>query len=962
MFINFFLRKRNSMQYLYFCILFLIPTFSFAQQEVDKYIDIELQKKTNVEKFSYTIGSYYVAQWEKILPNINLIRRLTEHAGIIKIDNKNAYNEISKLARIDAANNAWKFSPALEKRNKNNETVHHYILSASSVDSLLYVLKSRVKNLIVEKVDKASNSIVVQCSHKFVLEKIISFHEIIFIDEYILPKTEISIIGYNRSFHGINVLDYTIPTANGKNIVVGVKENNVEVNDLDIYKRVVSSTIAATKVEEHATVISSIIGGAGNSFYDGRGMANAAKFFSSTFSNLFADDAAILNTNKVTVQNHSYGTIPQQFYGAEALSYDVQTWQNKNLLHVFSAGNKGLSFAPDGVYKNIPTYANVTGNFKMAKNIITVGAVDVAGNVAMESSAGPIYDGRLAPQLVALGPNGTSDAAAIVTGTIAVMQQVYADSNSQVLPTASLIKAIMFNTADDVYKTGIDYKTGYGLVNSFAAVRALQQKKYDVSTIIQNQVWTKNIIVPANAAQLKITLSYADSNAAVNNNKAIINDVDIELQEISTGFIYKPWVLSTFANADSLAKLPIRKRDSLNTAEQISIALPNAGSYQIKVLGTNIVNTSLPFCIAYKVDTLNTFSFINPQHASDVNRAENEILNIKWKTFVADTNQLGNLFISYNNGLNWELIKQSLKVYTNKYAWQIKDTNSTAVLKMETMFGTFLSKSFIISKVIRPNVDFVCADSFRLSWNKHVYASSYKIYSLIDSAFLKPILTVIDTFNVFKRSTYPSLVYAVEPMLSNSLPAARSIALNIELQGIKCFYKTLNYNLLDGNKLDLILELSVAGYVDSIFFEKLSSVGQFQKNYGSVKVMGNNLIYTQLVNELENGTTYFRAKLLLKNGSIVYTDIISVLTSGKQSIIFYPNPVSKTGMLNFMLQQGLSPNSRLQFFDITGRLIKSYATLPTKIDLSTFSSGIFVYKLYDVNNKKLETGKFVVLP
>ncbi len=963
MFINIFLGKRNYIQFLCIYFLFLAPLFSFAQENVNKYIDIELQKNVESEKLSYTCtGTYYVAQWKKIPLNINIVRRLTEHAAIIKIDDKTAYNEISKLAKIDAANNTWKFSPTLEQKSKNSETVHHYILSASSVDSLLYALKSKCKNLTIVRIDKASNSIVVQCSHKFILEKIISLSEVIFIDEYISPKTEISIIGYDRSFNGINILDYTIPNANGKNIVVGVKENNVEINDLDIYKRVVPSSIAATKVEEHATVISSIIGGAGNSFYDGRGMANAAKFFSSTFSNLFADDAAILNTNKVTVQNHSYGTIPQQFYGAEAVSYDVQTWQNKNILHIFSAGNKGLSFAPDGIYKNIPTYANITGNFKMAKNIITVGAVDIAGDVAAESSAGPIYDGRLAPQLVALGPNGTSDAAAIVTGAIAVMQQVYADSNSQVLPTALLIKAIMFNTADDVYKTGIDYKTGYGLVNSYAAVSALQQKKYDVSIITQSQVWTKNIVVPANAAQLKITMTYTDSNATINNNKAIVNDVDIELQEISTGIIYKPWVLSTFANADSLAKLPIRKRDSLNTAEQISIVLPTAGSYQIKVLGTNIVNTSLPFCIAYNVDTLNTFAFINPQHASDVNRAENEMLTIKWKTFVADTNQMGNLFISYNNGTNWQLLKQALKVYTNKYAWQIKDTNSTAVLKMETTFGTFLSKNFIISKVVRPNVDFVCADSFRLSWNKHVYASGYKIYSLIDSAFLKPILTVTDTFNVFKRSTYPSLVYAVEPMLSNSLPTARSIAFNIELQGVNCFYKTLNYNLLDGNKLDLILELSVAGYVDSIFFEKLSSVGQFKKYYGSVKVIGNNLIYTQLVNELENGTTYFRAKLLLKNGSIVYTDIISVLTSGKQSIIFYPNPVSKTGTLNYMLQQGLSPNSRLQFFDITGRLIKSYATLPTKIDLSTFNAGVIVYKLYDVNNRKLETGKIVILP
>lgn len=961
--INIFLRKRNVMHFVCLYFLFFVPLFSFAQIDVNKYIDFASKNNIGFEKLSYQPASaYYVAQWETLPKNIHIVRRLNDKAAIILITDKKTYDELNNYTRLDVANNAWKLSPALEKNISSTETNHPYILGALSVDSLLFSLKGSFKELKIIRMDIASNAVVVQCSQKYIVEKIILLNEVIFIDEYMVPKTEISIIGYDRSFHGINVLDYVIPNANGKNIVVGVKENNVEVNDLDIYKRVIPSTLAASKVEEHATVISSIIGGAGNSFYDGRGMANAAKFFSSTFSNLFADAAGILNTNKVTVQNHSYGTIPQQFYGAEAVSYDVQTWQNKNILHVFSAGNRGLSFAPEGVYKNIPTYANITGNFKMAKNIITVGAVDITGNVTTESSAGPIYDGRLAPQLVALGPNGTSDAAAIVTGTIAVMQQVYADSNSQVLPAASLIKAVLFNTADDIFRTGIDYKTGYGLVNSYEAVKAIQQKKYDGSTISQNQVWTKNITVPINAAQLKITLTYTDSNATINNNKAIVNDIDIELQEMSTGTIFKPWVLSTFATADSLAKLPSRKRDSLNTAEQISIALPTAGNYTIKVLGTNISNSSLPFHIAFNVDTLNTFAFINPQHASDVNRAENEMLNIKWKTFVADTNQLGNLYISYNNGTNWQLIKQSLKVYTNKYTWQIKDTSSTAVLKMETTYGTFFSKNFIISKVTRPNVDFVCADSFRLSWNKHVYASGYKIYSLIDSAFLKPIITVTDTFNVFKRSIHPSLVYAVEPILSNGLSAARSVALNIELQGVNCFYKTLNYNLLDGNKLNLILELSVAGYVDSIFFEKLSANGQFQKTYGVAKAFGANLFYTQFVDELENGITYFRAKLLLKSGAIVYTDIISLLSSGMQNIVFYPNPVSKTGTLQYVLKQGLSPNKRLQIFDRTGRLFKDYAILPTSINVADFSTGLVFYKLYNEDNTLLEQGKILVMP
>ncbi|MFM6925814.1 MAG: S8 family serine peptidase [Ferruginibacter sp.] len=906
---------------------------------------------------------YYLVSWKDNIPRlINIVRMLDEKTAVISIRTKDEFEFISKQLFPVAANNEWKYAAGLQNKIRSvpNDLQQHFIIAGINIDELQAALKSQTNNLTINSVNKASNSLVIECKASFIKNNIINLREVTFIDRYYTPHTEIGIIGYSRDFHGISQLDYLLPAANGKNITVGVKEQKMEEQDLDLYKRIVPSSLAAATVSNHATVISSIIGGAGNSFYNGRGIANGCKFYSSSFSNLFADDAGILNTNKVTIQNHSYGTVVQQFYGAEAVSYDLHTWQNKNFIHVFSAGNSGRLAAGEGKYAGLTYYANLTANFKMAKNIIAVAAIDNAGNVPAESSSGPAYDGRLTPQLTALGPNGTSDAAAVVSGTIAVMQQLYADSNSQALPSASLMKAILYNTADDIYKTGIDYKTGYGLINSYAAVKSLQQKNYDGNSLSQNQTWTKNITVPANTAQLKITLAWTDSVAQVNNNKALINDLDIELTEIASGNTFKPWVLSSFPNIDSLAKPPVRKRDSLNTSEQISIQLPNAGNYLVKVTGTSVSNPSLPFNIAYNIDTLNTFVFTNPVHTSDVNRAENETLNIRWRTFVADTNQTGNLFISYNNGNSWQQIRQSYKIYTNQFQWQIKDTTSTAVLKMETSFGTFFSRNFMLSKVIDTKVDFLCADSFQLSWNKHLYATSYKIFALTDSPYLKHILTVSDTFKLFKRADYPYLVYAVEPVLSNNIPASRSIASNIQLQGVSCFYKTLYYNQLDGNNLDLILQLSAPVFVDSIFFERVTQQGILQQTYGGIKVGINNPLYSQFVDNLARGITYFRCKIKLKNGEIVYTDIISILTSGKENIVFYPNPVSKAGTLNYVLMQGIPADNRIQFFDITGRLIRNYQSLPTKIDISNFPTGIIIYKMLGANDRALATGKLFI--
>ncbi len=841
---------------------------------------------------------------------------------------------------------------------KEKKKTQQFIIVGNNTQTLLAALEKEILPIKLLQVNEPSHAIVINTSFETIQDKILPLKEVIFVDAYLTPHSETSILGYDRSFHGINAIDNSISGANGKNRVVGVKEQTMDAADIDLYKRVLPSPLSTPNTTGHATVIASIIGGAGNSFYDGRGIANECLFFPSSFDNLFADDATVLTNNKVMVQNHSYGTVIQPYYGAEAVSYDVLAWNNKNFVPVFSAGNQGTAASPAGVYANLPGFANLTGNFKMAKNVITVGAVNTKGIVAAESSAGPIYDGRIAPQLVALGPNGTSDAAAVVSGTVAVLQQVYADSNNNNTPAASLVKAILYNTADDIYTKGIDHKTGYGLLNSYASVKAIQQKLYDGATLSQGQSWIKNIIVPSGAASLKVTLAWTDSAAAINNNKALLNDLDIEVQELNTGIIYKPWCLNTAANADSLTKAPIRKRDSLNTAEQVSIELPAAGNYQIKVMGTNIVNALVPFNIAYSVDTLNTFQFTSPQHASDIDLQGTQEAYVRWRTFVADTNQTGKLYISYNSGSNWELLNSGQKIYTNNYLWKVKDTASRALLKMETSFGNFYSKEFVIAPLTRLQVDFLCTDSFRLSWNKLIYADAYKIYSFTDSAYLKPLFTVADTFAVLNRVLYPSNVYAIEPLLNNGLPAARSQAIDISAQGVHCFYNTFYYNVENENKIRLILELSAPSYVDSIRFERVTATGQLLKGYENIKVSAPLALYDQLMPDVVEGTSYWRAKLIMKNGAVLYTYIVPIITSGNKYVLFYPNPVKRNNQLQYMIN-GLAFGGRLQFFDLTGRLLNT-SPVPGNINISMWPTGLVIYKLFSADNKVLETGKIAV--
>lgn len=933
----------------------------FAQEKSPRYRD-SLFLKYAVPYEHNSDKPYYIANLKNHVSSaFQIIRMLDEEFAIISLNEPGVFKVLKGKDQIAVANDKWKMSPPVEiwlrqyKKARNK-----FILTGINLDTLLAVLKDRIKEADILHIDQPSNSVIVRCSSDYLIDHLLKLKEVIFVDTVTEPHVEAAIIGYDRSFHGINAVDYLIPNANGKNIVAGVKEQKIDETDIDLWKRILPSSISAATPTYHATAIASIIGGAGNSFYYGRGIAWGCKFFSSSFSNLFADDASLLNASRVTVQNHSYGTVIQQFYGAEAASYDAITWNYKDFLPVISSGNQGDGFATEGKYANLPGYANLTGNFKMAKNIITVGAVDNNETIVPLSSAGPAYDGRLAPQLVAHGPSGTSDAAAMVSGTVAVMQQIYADSNASLIPPASLVKAVLYNTADDIYKPGIDFRTGYGLLNSYAAIRDIQQKNYDGGILSAGQEWTKNIPVPGNAAQLKITLAWTDTIAPVNNNKALINDLDLEVIEMNSGIIYRPWVLNLSPHVDSLSKPSIVKRDSLNTSEQVSIRLPAAGIYQLKVKAGSVLNSFLQFHVSYRIDTINTFLFTSPLHASDVNKSYRENLTIRWRTFVADTNQTGNLYISYDEGANWVLLTAGLKLITNKFQWLIKDTNTTAILKMETGFGNFLSSRFIISRVASPRLDFNCTDSFQLSWNKHIYAGGYRVYNLADSPYLKPILTVTDTFVVLKKSIYSASVYAVEPILINGLPAARSAAVNIETQGIKCFYKTLIYNLLDTNKLNLILELSTTEYPDSIFFDQVTSNGQLIKTYGSEMVSAGNMIYNHLVNEVLGGITYVRARVKLKNGSFVYTDILPILTSGQKNIWFYPTPAAKNGAIKYILKQGIPADSPLQLFDLNGRLLRNYPSLPGQIQTLGLPSGVIIYRLLDSVNKTLETGKLII--
>jgi Subtilase family len=891
-------------------------------------------------------------------------RHLAPDLFIVKItDTAFLKNKSTSIQKMAPANNEWKLSPSFEEKQGQFFLKNKSILFTIAADNIITLLESwKKKNwpVTITRIHKETNAAVISCSPDYFLKYIVPDTGVFFADICYQAAAEIQLIGYNRSISSINLAQYSLPGVTGNGITIGIKEKKMNDADIDLQKRILPSSITATEQDDHATIIASLAGGAGNSFYTGKGLAWKSKFYPSSYAILFPDDGNLLLQNNVSVQNHSYGTIIQNFYGAEAAAYDIQTAQNKNILHVFSSGNKGQEASTQGLYATISGYATITGNFKMAKNIITVAAIDTGYSITPFSSAGPLYDGRMAPQVAALGPNGTSDAAAIVSGTIALLQQVYKDSNNGLLPPASLIKSILYNTSDDVGNKGIDYRSGFGVVNAFNAIKTINQRHYDGGALAENETWTKNITIPPQAANLKITLCWTDTGSSLNNNKALTNDLDLELTELSTGKIFRPWCLSLFPSADSLQLLPVRKKDSLNTAEQVSIDFPDAGTYQVKITARRVQTINKQdFHIAKSWDTLGAFQFTNPVNANDIDRNENEILNIKWKTAVADTNTTGALYISYNNGAGWKQLTATAKLFKQQFYWAVPDTSTEAMLRMDTPAGSFYSPRFIIAPVTKMNVEFLCADSMQLSWNRHVYAASYQVYTRNDSAYLKPLLVTADTTVTIQRTTATGTVYAVQPILTNSLLATRSAAIDVRNLGVGCFYKTLLAENR-GDKIELVVELSTVSQVDSIIFEKITSNGSHANPLARTNAVNRQFVYNCFDTKPFAGKNYYRAAIKLKNGGTVYTEIVSVISNGDHFIFLYPNPLSRNLPLYYQLKTA-TDGLNLQLLDISGKLIQIRPIgFSGSINYAGLPQGLYIWRLIKNDGILIETGKLII--
>ncbi len=425
---------------------------------------------------------------------------------------------------------------------------------------------------------------------------------------------------------GINIL--------GTGITIGHWDGGkVRSDHVELAGRVTQMDGAST-LNDHATHTSGTMIASGvNSL--AKGMAPEAIIKAFDFSNDVSEMAA--NAASLILSNHSYGTVSGWesdgtwhgdpaisttidykfgFYDATAASWDGIAFNAPKYLIVKAAGNdRGESGSggapPDGGssgFDCIPTYG-------VAKNILTVGAVaklasaySGPNSVIMTSfsSWGPTDDGRIKPDIVAPGLNvlsctsgstteyqifsGTSMSTPAVTGTVALLQQLYKSLNSGQYMRSATAKALVIHTAREAgVNPGPDYSFGWGLLDAEAAARVIINKD-NQNIFIREQVLTNgqtfemDLGTPKAGTKVTATIVWTDPagtpvSASVNpTTLMLVNDLDLRLVD-DGGTQTLPWTL-TPASPSAAAIPGDNVRDNV---EKIELASPLARNYKLRV-------------------------------------------------------------------------------------------------------------------------------------------------------------------------------------------------------------------------------------------------------------------------------------------------------------------------------------------------------------------------------------------
>ncbi len=263
----------------------------------------------------------------------------------------------------------------------------------------------------------------------------------------------------------------------------------------------------------------------------------------------YADSAGvdIINTSlgyavfDDSTTNHTYEDMDGN---STRISIAADIAASKGILVIASAGNQGNS-----TWKYITSPAD-------ADSVLAIGATDELGIIASFSSVGPTYDGRIKPDVCAVGKattilrqngsvgsgSGTSLSAPVITGLAACLWQANPDATNMEIFSAILESSDRFTNPDTIYGYGIpDFnkadiicKTKYNNISDdFYSLNVFPNPFIENINIIfySGSVKTVSLIIYDATGRITSEMKYSVNNGY---NEIIINN----LSDLSSGIYF----------------------------------------------------------------------------------------------------------------------------------------------------------------------------------------------------------------------------------------------------------------------------------------------------------------------------------------------------------------------------------------------------------------------------------------
>lgn len=574
----------------------------------------------------------------------------------------------------------------------------------------------------------------------------------------------------------------------GTGVTVGVGDNTSGNFHIDLKDRIINYNPSA--YTDHGVHINGIVGGAGIMDPKGEGVAPGARMVDHLFDGIWLRTGTFSSMYNMNVTNNSYAAVIRDCsysgtYDALSIAIDKMALQYKNVLHVFAAGNDGdINCAPypDG-------FATVSGGYQPAKNNIVVTSTDKFYVNAPSGSRGPVKDGRLKPEITAVGVDvnstthteeylvagGTSMACPGVSGGLVLLTQRYKQLNANAIPRSDVLKALVLNGATDIGNPGPDYRFGFGFMNVYRSLQMLDNLWYKTSTITNGDQQSFNVTVPPNTAKLKVMLCYHDDPGTPLAPKALVNDLDIEVAEPSS-VVHKPLVLDP-ASANILNNA-VEKEDRLNNSEQVTINNPAAGTYAVTVKGFSVPSATQDYVVSYDFVPA-TITLTYPTTGAAVKAADS--LRIYWDANDGDANGTFKIEYSTDGGGVWSTVANNVPASDRQYRWLVPPTISSGKCKMRITRNTIANQSttglFAINPQPNVSLDAVqCPGYIRINWAGIAGASGYEVM-MKRGPKMQVMATIATPTYTFSGLALDSTYYlAVRPVI-DGLSGYRSLAI-----------------------------------------------------------------------------------------------------------------------------------------------------------------------------------------